>query len=227
MSTQLVLGPVVFGGFEVPAKLNFGGRQRLAIHRLPGGVRVIDAMGRDDADIAWSGIFTGPDAAWRARLLDVMRATGAVLELTWDAFLYSVVIARFDADFQAPWWVPYRIVCTVVQDEAQALVTTVVTLGASLASDLLSASAGFDMTAPTVAVAAPGATTAGTAAQASALSTLRGTRSGLEAALTNAGSGVGGGSLDTLATNTGSLAQLANARGYLGRTATNLANAST
>ena len=226
MATQLVLGPVAFGGFEVPARVNFGGAQRLAIHRLPGGARVIDAMGRDDAEISWSGTFAGPDAAVRARLLDAMRAAGITLQLTWDAFLYSVVIARFDAQFGAPWWVPYRIACTVVQDEAQARVSAAVTLVASLGADLLSAAAGFDMSGPMAAVAAPGATTVGTAAQASALASMQSAQGGLASALDTAGNGLGSSNLGTLASNTGTLAQLANAQGYLGRATTNLANAS-
>ena len=58
----LLLGPVAFQDFEVPCGVNFGGRQRLALHRLPGGSRVIDALGRDDAQISFSGIFSGSDA---------------------------------------------------------------------------------------------------------------------------------------------------------------------
>ena len=50
---------IVFQDFELPSGINFGGRQRLALHRLPGGSRVIDALGRDDAQISFAGIFTG------------------------------------------------------------------------------------------------------------------------------------------------------------------------
>lgn len=227
MTTQLVLGPVAFGGFEIPERINFGGAQRLAVHRLPGGARVIDAMGRDDAEIAWSGFFAGPDGAMRARLLDMLRTTGAVLPLTWDSFLYSVVIARFDAQFAAPWWIPYRITCTVLQDEAQALVAAGVSLLASVTGDLLAAaSSGFDTSAPLAAVGVDGATTAGTGAQADALASLQSSRSGLETALTGASAGLASTDLGALANTTGSMAQLANARGYVGRAATNLANAS-
>ena len=73
---SLTLGPVAFAGFEIPSSITLGGRQRLAIHKLPGGLRIIDALGPDPADLAWSGIFTGPDAADRARLLDAMRVGG-------------------------------------------------------------------------------------------------------------------------------------------------------
>ena len=88
---SLTLGPVAFAGFELPSSITIGGHQRLAIHRLPGGLRIIDALGPDPADIAFSGIFTGPDAADRARLLDALRVAGAALPLAWDAFMYTVV----------------------------------------------------------------------------------------------------------------------------------------
>ena len=68
--TSVILGPVLLRDFEVPERISFGGRQAIVVHRLPGGARVIDAMGRDDAEIAFSGIFSGPDATRRARTLD-------------------------------------------------------------------------------------------------------------------------------------------------------------
>ena len=129
---SLTLGPVAFAGFELPSSITIGGRQRLAIHRLPGGLRIIDALGPDPADIAFSGIFTGPDAADRARLLDTLRVAGATLPLAWDAFTYSVVIENFEADYRSPWWIPYRLTCSVLRDEAAALVTDIVAFAPAL-----------------------------------------------------------------------------------------------
>ena len=117
----LALGPVTFQDFEVPSGINFGGAQRLAVHRLPGGARIIDAMGRDDAQITFSGVFSGPNASWRARSLDELRSAGAVLPITWDAFFLSVIISDFQADYQNGWWIPYSITCIVLRDEASAL----------------------------------------------------------------------------------------------------------
>ena len=51
-------------------------------------------------------------------------------------------------------------------------------------------------------------------------------QSGLQSALDASGGGLAGNDLGALAGNTGGMAQLANARGYLGRAAANLANAS-
>src|SRR4051812_20099813 len=105
----LLLGPVVFQDFEIPSGVNFGGKQRLALHRLPGGERVIDALGRDDAEIGFSGIFTGPDATLRARSLDELRSAGVMLPLTWDIFYYTVLISDFHADYRNGSWNPYSL----------------------------------------------------------------------------------------------------------------------
>jgi hypothetical protein len=114
----LVLGPVLFTEFEVPARINFGGRQRVVVHALPGGARVIDVLGRDDAQISFSGIFSGIDATLRARTLNDLRSAGVPLALTWDTFFYTVLITELQVDYQNGRWIPYRIVCTVLQDEA-------------------------------------------------------------------------------------------------------------
>jgi hypothetical protein len=135
----LSLGPISFQAFELPGSISWGGAQQLAIHRLPGGTRIIDAMGRDDADIMWSGVFTGPDAAARARLLDLMRSEGNCWSLTWDSFFYSVIVARFEADQQRPNWIPYKISCCVLRDEAAALLEMPLSLVATAAQDMATA----------------------------------------------------------------------------------------
>ena len=59
MTTTVTLGGFAFQDFEVPERIPAGGEQMLAIHKLVGGRRVIDAMGRDDAALEWSGYFLG------------------------------------------------------------------------------------------------------------------------------------------------------------------------
>lgn len=112
----LVLGTFAFSEFEIPASLPFGGRQALKVHRYMGGKRVIDALGPDDAPIQWSGQFRGFTASLRARQLDLMRSAGRPLVLTWGVFVYRVVIESFEADYQAPFEIPYRISCVVLSD---------------------------------------------------------------------------------------------------------------
>ena len=59
----LTLGSIVFDGFEVPSRVEFGGEQQLAVHKLIGGARVIDALGRDDAALRWRGVLSGAEAS--------------------------------------------------------------------------------------------------------------------------------------------------------------------
>ena len=134
----LVLGPVAFQGFEVPEQVTVGGRQRLVVHRMPGGGRVVDALGPDDAELVWSGTLSGPDAAERFRLLDTLRRAGEPLALAWDAFAYGVVISNLEADIASPWWIPYRIACTVLQDNT-ALPLAAAVVGAALDDRALAA----------------------------------------------------------------------------------------
>jgi hypothetical protein len=235
----------VFQDFEVPCGINFGGTQRLAVHRLPGGVRVIDALGRDDANICFGGIFYGDDATLRARLLDEMRASGALLPLTWDVFFYTVVISQFQADYATSNWIPYKITCTVLRDEASALIEAVLSLGATVLSDVGSAisqagSAGVDISSLQSTMSDPSATVRDTAAYgqaqtgiASAQSSVAGALDSAQtalptAAISSSGTAASGvANLTDAVTAAQQISQLTVAQAYIGRAATNLANAST
>ena len=128
----VILGPIALQGFEVPESITIGGAQRLAIHRLPGGARVIDALGPDDAEVTWSGIATGPDAVLRIRILDTLRRSGLPVPLAWDAHAYTVLVSNFEADTASPYWIPYRIACTALQDDTAVPLGFTDTLTASL-----------------------------------------------------------------------------------------------
>ena len=222
---SLTLGPVAFAGFELPSSITLGGRQRLAIHKLPGGIRIIDALGPDPADLAWSGIFTGPDAADRARILDTVRVAGLQLLLTWDAFLYTVIVQSFEADYRSPWWIPYRLTCSVLRDEAAALITSVLSLAPSINADL--AAAGTFAIAAATAAGVLGATTAGTAANTAATAALNITMTSLDSQITATQPAIQAPDLPTATLACGQLAQLTAARAYTARAARNLADAST
>lgn len=244
-SISLLLGPILFQDFEVPASVSLGGAQRVAVHRLIGGARVIDTLGRDDADIRFSGVLSGENATLRARTLDELRTSGVPLPVTWDVFYYTVILTKFEADYRSGWWIPFRIECTVVRDEAAGAIDSVVSLAQSAISDVLGASTWSNGAAPSLdslqnALAAPDAATLGSAdyvtAQAGLLSAQSGLRQAIGAAeatientalssATSAPTGVA-----ALGTATGAAQQLGGlviAQGYLGRAATNLANAST
>jgi hypothetical protein len=113
--TTVTLGEFVFKNFEVPPSINFGGEQRLHVHELIGGQRIVDAMGKADSDISWSGIFTGFDSAERARFLDTLRVQGAPQILTYSNFRYNVLIKSFTAQFKET-YIDYSISLEVIQD---------------------------------------------------------------------------------------------------------------
>ena len=222
---SLTLGPVAFAGFELPSSITLGGSQRLAVHRLPGGVRIIDALGPDPADITFSGIFSGPDAADRARLLDTIRVSGLALPLAWDAFLYTVILGHFHADYRSPWWIPYRISCTVVRDEAATAVSAILDLGSTISADLLSA--GLLGASAVSAIAAAGAVVIGTPAYATAQTTIAATLSGITTQIAATEPSLQTSSVSAAVTASGLLAQLSNARPYVQRAGRNLADATT
>ncbi len=222
----LILGGVTLEGFEIPGGLRFGGKQALAVHKLPGGTRVVDAMGPDDADLAWSGVLSGSAAADRARTLDLMRISGQVVPLAWDAFYYSVVIRRLDMSYANPWWIPYVIACTVVIDSAQLLLAPAITDANAILGDLGLAGELTNVSGALGAVMQSGALIPGSAAYASAGGALQSTSAGINAQIAQAELVLAGGDLSSVVSAAGSLASLIAAQGYLGRAITNFANAS-
>lgn len=129
-----------FSRLEVPERIQFGGEQALAVHELVGGVRVVDAMGRRDMPLEWSGMFLGQQALDRARYLDGLRVAGRQLTLRWSAFNYSVVVSSFRCTFERAYKLPYSITCTVVQDLARPQ-TSIVSAGVDewIAQDMATA----------------------------------------------------------------------------------------
>ncbi|MDE1139978.1 MAG: hypothetical protein PW999_10045 [Paraburkholderia tropica] len=117
MST-LILGDFAFQDFEIPEVLPFGGDQRLAIKKLVGGTRVIDALGPDPRPIEWSGIFfptAAQSALDRALTLQQMRDAAQPVALSWDELYLLVYIRTFEPEVRSG-RIPYRITCEVLQD---------------------------------------------------------------------------------------------------------------
>ncbi len=241
----LLLGPIVFHDFEVPSGITFGGRQRIGLHRLPGGGRIIDALGRDDAQISFSGIFAGADATLRARTLDELRVAGMPLPLTWDVFFYTVMITDFRADYRSGWWIPYRIVCTGLQDEASTLFEQAASLVTTSLSDISAAAgyasdAGLDLSPVRASLTAPGATVRDTGAYTTAQWNLVDTQSLVSSSADTANGKLesidlgsvrsaqdGVTALGAAVDASGQLSSLNAAGFYVRRAAINLANAST
>lgn len=241
----LFLGPVKFENFELPGAINFGGSQRLTVHNLYGGARVIDSLGREDTDLSFSGVFSGSNATLRARLLDEMRVSGLVYPLTWDVFLYSVIIKRFKADYRAGWWIPYQITCAVLRDEASAVIELATSATATILADVVTAGdygshAGVDVGGVQAALSPSDAVTPGSSAYTSAVAALNQTSANVatsisttETSLTGYNESAAGTPLSAIeglnaaVSVAGQLSSLVTAQAYLGRAATNLATAST
>jgi hypothetical protein len=133
----LTLGPVTFTGLALPESMPIGGAQQMQMHKLPGGLRVIDVMGQDDAEIGWSGMLMGQNASATARTLDKLRRSGTVITLAWDVFSYQVIVSQFSCDVRSP-PMRYRISCTVKQDNTQVSGTTLVSMALQVAQDIRS-----------------------------------------------------------------------------------------
>lgn len=114
-ASPIVLGEVTFSEMEVPETVSWGGRQQTVVHRMPGGKRVIDAVGRDDAPIRWSGYLMGAEREERAWQIDQMRAGGWPVNLQWGTHLFVVVVKEFRAEDQA-FRTRYTISCEVIAD---------------------------------------------------------------------------------------------------------------
>jgi hypothetical protein len=113
----LILGSVIFQGFEIPEKLHgLGGRHQLAVKKLIGGERVVDAMGPDAADIRWSGKFQGGNAVGRARRVDQLRQSGQQVMFAWGGIAHTVVVQEFEFEPERTYQVPYHICLMVVSN---------------------------------------------------------------------------------------------------------------
>lgn len=115
---SVVLGEVVFQDWEIPERVTWGGSHKLNVHKLVGGDRVIDAMGPDNAELTWSGIFLSQDAAQRADQLDQMRKDGQLRSFIFGGRFYYAYISSFQAEQRMLSWIPYTISLTVWRDQS-------------------------------------------------------------------------------------------------------------
>ena len=235
----VVLGPVTLVGHEVPSRIVIGGAQAVTIHRLPGGGRIIDAMGVDDGAIKWSGYFTGPIAATRARVVDAMRRSGEMVPLSFGDYAFNVVIVHFEYDLQdRGTLLSYRIQTQIVPDPSQQVNNTSVALLASLSNDIASATAALTgsgltaaqsaITALSAAIAAPGSSPSPSTLTAANLA-LQSSGAALQGAIATNGAGLAavelgpspgissGSALTAAVASAGTLATATQAAGYVNR----------
>jgi hypothetical protein len=252
MTTFLTLGGILFADFEVPEKINFGGKQMLTSHKLIGGQRVIDAMGPDDDNTTWSGRFRGAGAEIRARQLNLLRRQGQPQTLSWSTLLYSVMIEDFRADFQQPYEIPYTISVMVIEDLSNPLDPAPLTPDIAISDDLNNIlQVGTSLNLPGVTTAISGVVSATSTIQTyqgaassviagvqSAVGTAQSVTSGAittaASSLLSSGDITGGASptalvssLTAQASSFSQLGQLYQIKSSLGRMATNLTNGAT
>jgi hypothetical protein len=236
----LVLGPVLFQDFEIPDRIGFGGNQRLAVHDMPGGQRVIDALGPTPTDIAWQGIFSGQDATLRARTLDTLRIQAAVLTLSWDVFFYSVVIRSFEATYRNATWVPYQLRVSVLTDAAllaPELIGDLVddALGDAASAAEFASMSDIDLSMLQTSLSVSGATVLHTGAYLSATVALTSAQTSVQTGLDGADASLGiyASGLSSVAdvagmiNAAGNAAALSVSNAYLGRLGANMLNAGT
>jgi len=219
---RFLLGDLQMDGFEVPATLHFGGAQRAAVHKLLGGGRVIDAMGRDDCAISWHGVLAGPAASERARSLDAKRAAGLPLPLSWEAFSYQIVITSLSLEFQSPWWITYEISCTVLADLSQPLESYINSAANTVLADLNSANAWVGLSGVLTEAGATAALDPGSAAIPGILAGVRAASAEVSSGLSGAEAILDSSDIGALVSASGTIAQFAVAQGYLQRSIENL-----
>ncbi len=178
-------------------------------------------------------------------MLDELRVAGTPLSLSWDVLYYTVVIQRFEADYRNGWWIPFRIICSVLRDEASSPIPTIASLADDLTSDLAVAmaqanAAGIDISGAEAAISAPEAVIRNSSGFITAQNVLSNSSSLISQQTQKAANDLAGvnfdvaGSADdgitdlfTAVNASQQLASLTAANAYLGRVITNLGNAGT
>jgi hypothetical protein len=237
-NSVITIGNLELDGFEIPEALRFGGRQRLAIHTLAGGKRVVERLGPDDDEVQFRGTFSGPNAEGRVRAFEELRISGEIVWLTWASFRRQVIVKRFAVDYANPSWIHYEISCVTARVSRLApsnLALAALSLAADFARAMAMADAlGISLSPLQSAVFLPNAFTAGTADQNAALAEIDGARhlashqieqqSGLLTSPIPSGSDFTNTSQSYVSrvANAGSLAAASNIDGYIGRMGANL-----
>jgi hypothetical protein len=238
----ITIGPISLTDFEIPQSVRFGGRHRLTIHSLSDGRRIVEKLGPDDSDIQFQGTFSGPTAETRVRAFDNLRLSGELVWLTWQSFSRQVIVKSFVATYKTPWWIPYQVSCTVV-NQARSTSSPVINLAATLSADLnyaLSAATGSDtsLTALQAALSTSNALIAGTSNQSEAIAMANSTLAVVNNTIISQSAAItvpiistsNGGEMGSLYANrvnsAGLLASAVNVRSYVGRIMKNLEESS-
>ncbi len=110
------LGNIIFGDSEVPESINGGGTQMQSTLKMIGGKREIHALGRDDSDISFKGLFRGILSEQRLKYLDGLRVKGEQIPFSYSSRSYLVVVKSVTWTQEIAYQFHYEIVLNVVQD---------------------------------------------------------------------------------------------------------------
>ena len=192
MSTTVSLATITLQAFEVPSAISFGSQQRMAVHDMPGGGRVIDVLGGSSNEIAFEGILSGSTAEERAYLLEALCVSGVTVPLVWGQHYFMVVVAQADFDYQKSWWIPYRLRCVVITNLFNAALAATTSTASSILTSLTSAASFLDSVPGSITLAQasltnPAATVPGSAAFATGMNNLKDAQGNLAASVTHSG----------------------------------------
>ena len=138
MSDHVIIGSFVLDGWAAPPAMCGGGHHAMAVHKLPGGSRVIDTLGPDDADITIAGQLYDANAHRTCLALDAMRAAGTQVPLIWGGQFFMVVVVEFRYIVRRyPHLIDYAITCMVASNPAQGVLGGIAsTVGGMIAADI-------------------------------------------------------------------------------------------
>ena len=170
----ITIGGISLSEWEIPERINFGGKQQVSVHKLLGGNRVVDTMGPDPDDVRWSGRFRGPTALQRSAALDLLRASGAEVPLIYLGKFLTVVITSFQAEAERAYEIPYQIVCTVVSDNVNGAIGAIVTGLDAIVGSALTVAAAFSAGGTSAAELSTASAVASVASAVSAAGSLQG-----------------------------------------------------
>lgn len=143
-SAPVTIGSLTLTGMEVPNHIRDGGTQQVAVHKLPGGNKIIDAVGNDPDRLELSGRFVGPTAYERALLLKSMRIAGQPVQFTGAGLSLLVKIVQYSFDYQQKGIViPYRLVLEQPPQTGATATGNSSSLSALIGSDAASAISGI------------------------------------------------------------------------------------
>jgi hypothetical protein len=114
----LTLGGLVFSDWSTPSQMPFGGEHMMAVHRLPGGQRVVDTLGPSESDIQFRATVFENDAYEFTEALDALRIGGAQVPLTFAGRYYLVIVRHVKIDIHRfPQLVAYDVSCLVTNNQ--------------------------------------------------------------------------------------------------------------